>query len=171
MQQMRKVCSTTKKEDEKCSVLFCGLPEPISGGMSLLLVRKQPDSLSSHKVTLQHQLLQHRHLNFLEFPFVPLKPHSQSQSWFLHTKRQLQGQITQRIFFNVYISVYTSERDPSLDFLIYNPGRWRGGLIFKTMYTHISAYIVIPQNTAKGVKHNSKTNRWRTRALRILKSK
>ena len=51
MQQMRKVCSATKKEDEKCSVLFCGLPEPISGGMSLLLVKKQPDSLSSHKVT------------------------------------------------------------------------------------------------------------------------
>lgn len=66
----------------------------------------------------------------------------------------MQGQIIQRIFLNVYISVYTSERDPSLDFLTYNPGgveRWVN--FFKNVYTHISAYIVIPQNIAKGVKN------------------
>lgn len=33
IQQMRTVCSTTENEDEKCSILFCGLPEPISGGV------------------------------------------------------------------------------------------------------------------------------------------
>lgn len=37
--------------------------------------KKQPYCLSSHKVTLTHQLLQPLHQNFCEFPFVLLKSH------------------------------------------------------------------------------------------------
>lgn len=107
--------------------------------VSLLLVKKQPDSLPSHRVTLQHQLLQHLHL----FPWVPvctLKITFSIIIMVLKYKTKLRGQIIQRIFLDVYISVYISERDPSLDFLTYNPGGWRDWLIFLKTYTHISLH-------------------------------
>lgn len=82
----------------------------------------------SHKVTPIHQLLQHLHLNFREFPFVLLKSHSQSQSWFSNIKRKQlrksQSQTTQRINEYMYTYLYAPPKEIlSLGFLVYNPGK------------------------------------------------